>query len=308
MKDVTFRIVPLTRRDTCEMIREIKGYPLLEGYRGIEPANVPLLEEMLLKTRYYLIKEEKMKLMRQISSVLLPSTDRWNYATSCPCVVGATGRSPLQRSQGMMTTSQLVAYLWCSVLSVLLVTVSTSMATAQERVRAKIGVQVESTDVVTQAKAKSRLKAGDRLRIYVIPEADSYVYVIHSDQKKVTLVNHDAAQKKVEKNSLLVLPDADKYYQVDGLSSQESITVICSPTERTDLLDLLRSEGASHSEWAAIEETLIEKSKIDLGGKPEKPFVIAGNVRGKDDPFLKKLQTFSGKSLVVNRYEFAVKK
>jgi len=49
MKDVAFRIVPLTRRDAREMIREIKGYPLLEGYRGMEPANIPLLEEMLLK-------------------------------------------------------------------------------------------------------------------------------------------------------------------------------------------------------------------------------------------------------------------
>ncbi|MBI4640509.1 MAG: acetate--CoA ligase family protein [Candidatus Tectomicrobia bacterium] len=49
MKDVAFRIVPLTRRDAREMIREIKGYPLLEGYRGMEPANVPLLEEMILK-------------------------------------------------------------------------------------------------------------------------------------------------------------------------------------------------------------------------------------------------------------------
>lgn len=49
LKDVSFRIVPLTKRDAREMIREIKGYPILEGYRGQEPANTAVLEEMLLK-------------------------------------------------------------------------------------------------------------------------------------------------------------------------------------------------------------------------------------------------------------------
>ena len=49
LKDVSFRIVPLTKRDAGEMIREIKGYPLLQGYRGQEPVDVSNLEELLLK-------------------------------------------------------------------------------------------------------------------------------------------------------------------------------------------------------------------------------------------------------------------
>jgi len=49
LKDVSFRIVPLERRDAREMIREIKGYPLLEGYRGHEPVDISNLEELLLK-------------------------------------------------------------------------------------------------------------------------------------------------------------------------------------------------------------------------------------------------------------------
>ena len=49
LKDVSFRIVPLTRRDAREMIKEIKGYSLLQGYRGQEPANIPYLEDLLLK-------------------------------------------------------------------------------------------------------------------------------------------------------------------------------------------------------------------------------------------------------------------
>ena len=49
LKDVSFRIVPLAKRDAREMIREIKGYPLLEGYRGQEPVDVSNLEELILK-------------------------------------------------------------------------------------------------------------------------------------------------------------------------------------------------------------------------------------------------------------------
>ena len=49
LKDVAFRIVPLARRDAREMIREIKGFPILEGYRGQEPANLGILEDYLLK-------------------------------------------------------------------------------------------------------------------------------------------------------------------------------------------------------------------------------------------------------------------
>ncbi len=49
LKDVSFRIVPLVKRDAREMIREIKGYPLLEGYRGSEPVDVENLEEIILK-------------------------------------------------------------------------------------------------------------------------------------------------------------------------------------------------------------------------------------------------------------------
>jgi acyl-CoA synthetase (NDP forming) len=49
LKDVSFRIVPLARRDAKEMIKELKGYPILEGYRGQEPANTEVLENLLLK-------------------------------------------------------------------------------------------------------------------------------------------------------------------------------------------------------------------------------------------------------------------
>ena len=49
LRDVAFRVVPLEKRDASEMIKEIKGKKLLEGYRGEDPADIPFLEETLLK-------------------------------------------------------------------------------------------------------------------------------------------------------------------------------------------------------------------------------------------------------------------
>ncbi len=61
LKDVSFRIVPLVKRDAKEMIREIKGYPLLEGYRGADPVDVENLEGLLLKVSEFIEKTPEIK-------------------------------------------------------------------------------------------------------------------------------------------------------------------------------------------------------------------------------------------------------
>ena len=49
MKDVTFRIAPLTDIDAKEMIKSVKAYKLLEGARGTTPAQMEQIEETLLR-------------------------------------------------------------------------------------------------------------------------------------------------------------------------------------------------------------------------------------------------------------------
>lgn len=61
LKDVSFRIVPLSKRDAAEMIREIKGYPLLTGYRGQEPVNIAKLEDFLLKLSQFAEEHPEIK-------------------------------------------------------------------------------------------------------------------------------------------------------------------------------------------------------------------------------------------------------
>ncbi len=48
LKDVAFRLVPLAPRDAAQMIREIRGLPVLEGTRGQPGVDLEAVERLLL--------------------------------------------------------------------------------------------------------------------------------------------------------------------------------------------------------------------------------------------------------------------
>ncbi len=50
LKDVTFRIAPISSKDAREMIREIKAYPILKGYRGQPAVDEEAIINILLNT------------------------------------------------------------------------------------------------------------------------------------------------------------------------------------------------------------------------------------------------------------------
>jgi acyl-CoA synthetase (NDP forming) len=47
IKDVSVRLTPHSEEDPARMVRELKTYPLLAGYRGVAPCNVAALEDVL---------------------------------------------------------------------------------------------------------------------------------------------------------------------------------------------------------------------------------------------------------------------
>ena len=49
LKDVSVRLTPLANEDAAEMIRELKTYPLLTGFRGSLPGDIAALENGLLR-------------------------------------------------------------------------------------------------------------------------------------------------------------------------------------------------------------------------------------------------------------------
>ncbi len=54
LEDVSFRIVPIVARDARQMVREIKGFKLLQGFRGTPPSDVEALEKLLLKVSEFI--------------------------------------------------------------------------------------------------------------------------------------------------------------------------------------------------------------------------------------------------------------
>jgi len=61
LKDVTFRIAPVTADEAREMISEVKAYPLLKGYRGMPPADIDAIVKILLSTSKLAMEHDEIK-------------------------------------------------------------------------------------------------------------------------------------------------------------------------------------------------------------------------------------------------------
>jgi acetyl-CoA synthetase (ADP-forming) len=61
LKDVTFRIAPLTEDEAREMITEVRAYPLLKGYRNTPPADVSAIVKILLSVSKLVMEHQEIK-------------------------------------------------------------------------------------------------------------------------------------------------------------------------------------------------------------------------------------------------------
>ncbi len=61
LKDVSFRVAPLRRDDAQEMIKEIKGYPIIRGTRGEPGVDINKLIDLLLKVSKMVIECREIK-------------------------------------------------------------------------------------------------------------------------------------------------------------------------------------------------------------------------------------------------------
>lgn len=176
----------------------------------------------------------------------------------------------------------------------------------QELVRAKVGMEILDGDDIRLAKSRDRIKAGNELRLLVIPEKESYVYVINSDSNNAYLINSDQVEKKHPGGTLKIFPSMESLYKPDGSGKQENFIIVCSLTPLGEITGLFASGQTSYDSWKELENELTKRSKITLGEKVNKPFAIAGTVRNSQNA--ENLRIFSGKKLLVKRYQFQVKK
>jgi hypothetical protein len=181
-------------------------------------------------------------------------------------------------------------------------------ASEDSLVAARIGVQLVSGDVVRRARSRDRVRQGDQLRIYVEPESRAHIYIIHTDYKTLTLV--EDGRRATDASKRVMSPVPPKFYDVDGTSAREVITVLVSPQPLEEVTGVFEGVVTNYGQWKQVEDKLASRSRIDLSEEVEKPYAIAGNVRQlyEEDAFAEHLITYSGKSLIVKRFEFRVEK
>ena len=61
LKDVSFRLAPLEKRDALEMMDEIKAHKILGSVRGMEPVDRDILSEMLINVGKIGVENDKIK-------------------------------------------------------------------------------------------------------------------------------------------------------------------------------------------------------------------------------------------------------
>jgi len=61
LKDISFRLAPLEKRDALEMMQDIKGHKILDSVRGMEPADKEMLVDILINVGKIGLENEEVK-------------------------------------------------------------------------------------------------------------------------------------------------------------------------------------------------------------------------------------------------------
>jgi len=61
LKDISFRVAPLEKRDALDMMHDIKGYKILDAVRGMEAADLDILAYILIKIGQIGMENDRIK-------------------------------------------------------------------------------------------------------------------------------------------------------------------------------------------------------------------------------------------------------
>lgn len=63
LEDVTFRVAPLSKREALEMIKDIKGYKILKGFRNFPPRDLEAVADIIVKASHIIYNNQEIKEM-----------------------------------------------------------------------------------------------------------------------------------------------------------------------------------------------------------------------------------------------------
>ena len=61
LKDVNFRVAPVSAQDAEEMITQLKAFPLLNGYRNTPPADIDALTKIICNVSNLIMQQPEIK-------------------------------------------------------------------------------------------------------------------------------------------------------------------------------------------------------------------------------------------------------
>lgn len=88
-RDVAFRMAPLTRNDSNLMVREIKGYRLLTGFRGRPPRDIGAIERMIVSLSDLIVNHPEITEM-DINPLIVHEEGRGATVADCRIILGTS--------------------------------------------------------------------------------------------------------------------------------------------------------------------------------------------------------------------------
>jgi hypothetical protein len=136
---------------------------------------------------------------------------------------------------------------------------------------------------------ETRLRSGDRLKLFVEPRAEMFFYLIHQNPQGelALLLPADPRAAKLAQGAAVFVPEENRWFELDAQTGQEKFIVLASAERLERLEELLAQHGtlAEKSARAAVSDGIINEIKRlrqqakPLSAPAEKPVRIGGSVR-----------------------------
>jgi hypothetical protein len=178
--------------------------------------------------------------------------------------------------------------------------------TPADTIKAKIAILHRAGEIYNPLKTRDRLRAGEMLRIFVLPITNCFAYIIHSSDGESTLLGK--AEVKAGRDTL-ILPNPHDFYVFDEAGVEEKMTIICSVEKLNEIESLFKKQKYTSAQlWKRVETKIISQNKPNLGETSDKPFPMAGNVSSVNENFIEAMNHFEGNKVIIRKYEIEIKK
>jgi len=93
-QDVAFRLAPVGRTEAARMIREIRGYRLLSGFRGKPKADIAAIEQAVVGLSHLAVNHPQIREM-DINPLIVHAEGQGATVVDCRVILQGDAKRPL---------------------------------------------------------------------------------------------------------------------------------------------------------------------------------------------------------------------